>query len=413
MSGWRRRALLIPLLPLLLQASAAVAGGSTAPDPIERGRYVAILGDCLACHTNGKDPAFAGARPLNTPFGVVYSANITPDRDTGIGAWTADQFYRALHSGRDAGGHYLYPAFPYPYFTRIDRADSDALFAYLHSLPPVHLATPRNRLPFPLNLRFLLRFWDWMYLDAREFQPDAARSAEWNRGAYLVIGPGHCGACHTPKNWAGADRARQPLAGYTLDNWYAADLTGSPRAGLAQWSVDDIVEYLHSGRNQRATASGAMQEVVAASTSQMHADDLRAIAVYLKERPAARADAPSARPATDSLLAGEAIFTDECSACHRMRAQGVPGEFPPLSGDASLQSPDPTTVIRIVLEGSRSQPTAARPTPLTMPAFAWKLNDQQVADVLNFLRNSFGNQAEPVADEAVQRLRRQFGPAGN
>jgi len=394
-------------LALALHGTVATADSEL----IERGHYVSILGDCLACHTNGNGPAFAGARPLNTPFGVIYSANLTPDRDTGIGAWTADQFYRALHSGRDAAGHFLYPAFPYPYFTRMDRADSDALFAYLQSLPPVRQSVPGNRLPFPLNLRFLLRFWNWAFLSEGAFQPDPKKSQEWNRGAYLVTGPGHCGACHTPKNWAGADRTHLALAGGTLDNWYAADLTASPRAGLAAWSADEIVAYLRSGRNQRATASGAMQEVIAISTSQMHDDDLHAIAVFLKNQPPARTDRPDSQPEAASLRAGEAIFIDECSACHRMKAQGVPDEFPPLSGDASLQSRDPTTVVRIVLEGSRSQATVTRPTPLGMPAFAWKLDDQQIADVLNYVRNSFGNEADPVSDTAVRHLRHQLMPS--
>jgi len=234
----------------VMAVAFAVAASAQTPvaqnsDPlVSHGAYLATLGNCMPCHTQKDEEPFAGARPINTPFGVVYSANLTPDRETGIGAWTGDQFYRALHEGIRADGAHLYPAFPYPYFTRISRADADAIYAYLKTLRPIRKPTPPNELPFPFNVRGLIGIWNTLNFNEGEFRPDPSKSAEWNRGAFIVTGLGHCGACPTPKNSLGGDETSKTLTGGTLDNWFAANLTGDPRSGIDRWTADDVVEYL-------------------------------------------------------------------------------------------------------------------------------------------------------------------------
>lgn len=388
-------------------AEPAWAADRDSSDPIRRGRYLALAGDCESCHTAVGGPTYAGARPIPTPFGKVFSANLTPAPETGIGHWTPDQFYRAMHKGRGPHGRHFYPVFPYTYFTKMPRADTDAIYAYLRTLPPVELKTPPPKLPFPLNIRGLMGIWNALFFRPGEFRPDPARSAEWNRGAYLVQGPGHCAGCHTPKNFLGADRKKRAFEGGRLDDWVAVNLTGHPRQGLASWSREDIAEYLRSGRNAHATASGSMQEVVYYSTSRMSDSDLLAIATYLKDLPPA---APRMRPRlakAGQMQAGAAIFADTCAACHGSNGQGIPRIFPPLAGNASVQAKDPTTLVRIVLAGSRSVPTPARPTPVAMPAFAWKLTDDEVASAVTFIRNSWGNQAPAVSVSKVAKLWRK------
>jgi len=388
------------------------AAGQFSADPVARGRYLAVAADCKACHTNPGGQPFAGARPIRTPFGIVYSANITPDPKTGIGKWTEPDFYRALHKGVAHGGKNLYPVFPYPYFTRMSRPDVDAIWAYLLTLPPAYQVKPPNKLPFPLNIRFLLKIWNALFFKPGEFRPNRAMSAEWNRGAYLVWGPGHCGACHTPKNFLGADRNGHALQGGTLDNWAALDLTGDPRRGLASWSQGDIVEYLRSGRNARAAASGSMQEVIYYSTSRMSDSDLAAIATYLKQLPPRR-HVRGVRPPTEGAMrAGQAIYTDTCAACHGANGEGQPRHYPALAGDVAVQASDPATTIRIILEGSRAVPTPAKPTAPGMPAFAWKLSDEEIASVATYVRNAWGNRATPVSKGKVAKLRKRYGQAG-
>lgn len=425
MSGGARKALLrgaavlallgviagLAALPALSQATLTAAAASVPADAarIEHGRYLVDAGDCVACHTRPGGEIMAGGLPMNTPFGVIYSANITPDPNAGIGGWSADQFYRAMHEGVRANGARLYPAFPYPYYTHVTRADADDIRAYLMTLTPVAYTPPANKLPPPLGWRFVLRFWNLLFFRPAPFQAEGTKSAEWNRGAYLVQGLGHCGACHTPKNMFGADKAKEALQGGTLDNWHAPNLNGDARDGLGGWSQADIVEYLKTGRNARSTASGSMQDVVTLSTSRLSDADLNAIAVYLKSLPPRRSE-PSMRPAdVATMKVGEAVFVDNCAACHRMAGQGVPGFFPPLAGDASVQARDPTTSLRLILEGTRSPVTAARPTPLGMPAFNWKLDDDQIAAVATYIRNSWGNAAPEVSSRDVGKLRRDLG----
>jgi len=234
-------------------------------------------------------------------------------------------------------------------------------------------------------------------------------SAEWNRGAYLVWGPGHCGGCHTPKNLLLADRNGHALQGARLNDWVALDLTSDPRRGLASWNKGDIVEYLRSGRNARGTASGAMQEVIYYSTSRMSDSDLAAIATYLKELPPRRHVKGVKPPSEEAMRAGQAIYVDTCSACHGTNGEGQPKHYPTLAGDVAVQASDPTTTLRIILAGSRAVPTPASPSAPGMPAFAWKLDDEEIASVATYVRNAWGNRATQVSRQKVANLRRKYG----
>jgi mono/diheme cytochrome c family protein len=390
--------------------SIACAHGDSDFDRVQRGKYLVDAGDCVACHTPQGGKPFQGGRALATPFGAIYSANITPDRETGIGSWSADDFYRAMHDGISADGHRLYPAFPYPYYTHVTREDVDDILAYLQTVQPVKNQTPANKLPFPLNERAAMRAWNWMFFKEQTFQPVTGKSATWNRGAYLVEGLGHCGACHTPKNILGGDEAKQAYQGGNLDAWFAPDLGSDLRQGLGGWSEADIFEYLKTGRNRMSNATGPMAEVIDYSTSRLSDDDVHAIATYLKDLPqknqngSASGDQNVTVPA-QTKTAGNAIFADQCAACHRIDGTGQPGFFPPLKGNANVQQPDPTTIVRVILEGARSTPTKQKPTPLSMPAFNWKLTDAQVAAVATYIRNSWGNVGSVVPEGDVRKLR--------
>jgi mono/diheme cytochrome c family protein len=285
----------IPTAPA--QPAAAVAPAAMLTQPIadgvpnaaqlRRGQYLVALGDCMSCHLRPGGQPFAGGLGLGTPFGVIYSSNITSDRGSGIGAWSEDQFYRTMHEGTGGHGQKLYPAFPYPWFNRISRADDDAILAYLKTTPPVSYTPPANGLPFPLNIRLMVSGWNLLFFKQSAFTPDPAQTAEWNRGAEIVNGLGHCSACHTQKNMFGADKSGHFLQGGVLEDFVAPDLTGNPRTGLGAWSVDDITEYLKTGRNARAAAAGSMADVVTYSTALITDQDRHAIAVYLRAwRPA-------------------------------------------------------------------------------------------------------------------------------
>lgn len=379
---------------------------------IERGHYLAIVGDCAACHTlPGSDHAFAGGRPIETPFGTLLAPNITPDPTTGIGAWTDDEFVNALTKGTGRHGTRLYPAMPYTYYTKLTRDDALAIRAYLNTVPAVHNPVKADQLPFPLNMRWVLAAWDAMFFTPATFHPDPHKSAEWNRGAYLAEGPGHCGLCHTPKNFLGADDTSQRLQGYALQGWFAPNITNDPKRGLGSWSVDDIVAYLKTGHNKTSAATGPMSETLNLSTSQMSDDDLKAIAVYLKDG-ANASDAnktASADPPDQSVLkAGAQIYADECSGCHAADGKGAPGLFPSLNGSPVVQQSDPTTLLHVVLRGALSVGTKQAPTAPAMPEFGWILNDNDVAAVVTYIRNTWGNSAPPVTASQVAKTRRML-----
>lgn len=392
---------------LTLYAGTAQAG----PDEytaVERGRALATAGDCVACHTAPNGVRFSGGRGIETPFGTINSANLTPDLETGIGTWTADDFARAMHDGTRPGGAQLYPAFPYPFYTRVTRADSNDLYAFLRSLPAVHKAVNRDTLPFPFDIRASMLAWNAMFFTPGEWRPDTGRSAEFNRGAYLVEGLGHCGACHTPMNTLGASKTSQSYQGNAIQSWIAPNLTNDQRTGLGTWSIDEVVEYLRTGRNAHAAAAGPMAEVVEYSTAFMPGADLHAMATYLKERGAAGPYNPNLAPlAPDdaAMQTGAAIYRDTCSACHTASGKGIPHLFPQLAGSPSVQQPDPTTLARVVISGARTAATNEAPTSPAMPALGWRLGDDQVAAVLTYIRNSWGNAAPAVSPSEVGRVR--------
>jgi len=370
----------------------------------ERGRQLVAAGDCVACHTAQEGKPFAGNRPIETPFGTIYWANITPDPETGIGAWTEAQFYRAMHEGIAPDGSRLYPAFPYPWFTKATREDVDDIRAYLRTLEPVRSVQRPNEFPWPLNHRIAMAGWNSLLFTPGEFKSDNNKSAEWNRGAYLVEGLGHCGACHTPKDVFGAAKTSQSYQGSEIQNWFAPNLTGDKRTGLGSWSEQDIVAFLKTGRNDRTAAYGPMTAVINDSTSKMTDGDLEAIAVYLKSLPASPADEPAA-PAASMMDAGKSIYADQCSACHQLGGDGVKAMFPSLKGSAAVQSRQALSVVRLVLNGGHGASGPGNPNAFSMPSFGWKLSDQQIAAVTTYVRNAWGNKAAPVAAEDVKALR--------
>jgi mono/diheme cytochrome c family protein len=396
-------------------AAIAVAGGGTFADTatdlqnfaqIEKGRYLVSAADCVACHSVAPNGArFAGGRPIETPFGNIVSANITPDRETGIGAWTDDQFDNAVRRGIRPNGARLYPAMPYPYYTKMSRGDVLAIRAFLKTLEPVRNPVVTNTLPFPLNIRFAMRVWDALYFKDEQFKPDPRKSDAWNRGAFLVEGPGHCGACHTPKNFMGGDKSSEYLHGSYLQGWFAPNITNDERTGLGRWSVDDIVEFLKTGHSRIGAAVGPMAEEVMHASSGMSDSDLKAIATYLKDQPG-RSDKPAAMPENDPrMVAGQAIYHDQCAACHQIDGKGVARLFPSLADSSIARSDDLTSLLRLVLRGSRSVATKDEPTGPGMPSFAWQLDDEQIAAVATYVRNHWGNPAPAVSPSEVGKQR--------
>jgi mono/diheme cytochrome c family protein len=386
------------------------ARGATDPQAfsaIERGRYLAVVGDCAACHTTpGSGQQFAGGRAIETPFGSILAANITPDRETGIGAWSDDEFVNSLLIGTGRAGQHLYPAMPYTYFSRMTRDDTLAILAYLKTVPPVRNDVVSNQLPFPFDIRASMLAWNALFFKPGTYQPRADKTAEWNRGAYLVEGPMHCGMCHTAKNLLGGDKSSEALKGYSLQGWYAPDITNDAYRGLGSWSTEQIVAYLKTGHNEKDAASGPMAEEVSLSSSHMTEVDLRAIATYLKDRPDSGAAKPTPIATNDpAMKVGGAIYADECSACHAPKGEGVAGLIPALADSASVQSSEPTSLLHVVLRGTRSVGTQGAPTASAMPPFGWLLNDDQVAAVTTYVRNAWGNAAPAVTAKDVSGAR--------
>jgi mono/diheme cytochrome c family protein len=392
----------------------ATATAQTSADPqdlatIERGRYLTQVGDCAACHTDPADHrAFAGGRAIQTPFGIVVAPNITPDRETGIGDWSAEQFEAALRLGRMPDGRRLYPAMPFPYYTRMASEDVRAIRAYLRTVEPVHHAVEPDRLPFPFSIRASLWFWDALYLDAGEFHGNPAESPQWNRGAYLVEGPGHCGACHTPKTVLGGDKRSEKFRGYSIQGWFAPDISDDEGRGLANWSVTDVVDYLRNGHNRLAAAAGPMGEEVANSSSGMSSADLTAIATYLKSRSGSEKATAAASLSADrpAMQAGAAIYQDLCAACHKGDGSGVAFLIPNLAEANSVASREPTSLLRVVIKGAGSVATAAEPTGPAMPAYGDQLSDAQIAAVITYVRNSWGHSGKALTPGDVSRARR-------
>jgi mono/diheme cytochrome c family protein len=401
----------------ILLGPIAVRGGQVDPQDftqLEQGRYLALLGDCVSCHTAaGSGQPYAGGRAIETPFGDLLASNITPDRDTGIGSWSDDEFDAAVRRGRRPDGSRLYPAMPYNAYTRMSRGEVLALRAYLNTVPPVRNRVEANTLPFPYNVRAVVSVWDGLYFTEGEYQPDAHKSHEWNRGAYLVTGPAHCPACHTAKSFLGGDRQSRYLEGSSLQGWFAPDITDDRNLGLGDWTRDEVVGYLRTGHNRISAATGPMAEVVELSTSQMTDADLAAIATYLKSV-ASTSELPAALSAGDPrAIAGAAIYRDQCSACHGLDGRGTPLLFPSLADSSLVRAQDPASLVRVVLRGARSVGTAAEPTAPGMPAYGAQLDDAQVAAVLTYIRNGWGRGSSPVSEDVVARARSQLAARAN
>ncbi|MGO8911473.1 MAG: c-type cytochrome [Bradyrhizobium sp.] len=397
------------ILATLVLCTALDLGRAQAEPSVEtvaRGRLLTDAADCGSCHTADPSKPFAGGKRIDTPFGGVYSANLTPDRDTGLGAWSDDDFVRALRFGVAPDGSRYYPAFPYPHFTKLIKPDVLAIRAYLDTLPPVRNTPTSPQLRWPLNYRVVMRAWNAAFFRPGIFEPDQNKSAEWNRGGYLVEGAAHCGACHTPRNFFGAEKRGQKYGGAPVEGWFAPRLDGAGRSGLKSWSADDIVEYLQSGRNAKSHADGPMAEVVLNSTSRMSEGDLRAIAVYLKDLPPGAPEPVAAPPVPAQMADGEKLYRSACIACHEADGSGAPRIYPPLPGNANLQSADPASALRITLDGAETITTPRAPNKGSMPAYAGKMSDQEIADVTTYIRNAWGNAAPAVTSAQVAKARR-------
>lgn len=405
---------------------AAPSAPSTANNDatlIERGKYIAQLGDCIACHTAKNGKPMAGGLELKTPMGTIYSTNITPDVDAGIGKYTFEQFDRAMRKGVAADGHNLYPAMPYPSYGKLTEEDMRALYAYLMGgVQPVRQANKSSEMHFPFNQRWGLSLWNWVFLDTTPFKANPQKDAVWNRGAYLAQGLGHCGSCHTPRGFAFQEKAMDDagsngqlyLAGETVEGWRALSLRNL-------WTVPDTVRLLKTGQNRFATVSGNMADVIHHSTQHFSDSDLTAIATYLKSLPPGKDDLPMpAVPVTpapaEAAIPGD-LFTTRgglgyaqfCVDCHRRDGAGVKEMFPTLAANPSITSANPATLLHITLTGWKTAETAAYPRVYTMPGFA-RLSDREIAEILTFVRANWGNKASPVTPEQVKKARAELDP---
>ncbi|WAT04758.1 cytochrome c [Rouxiella badensis] len=391
---------------------APASTGMTGKTAIERGQYLAQAGDCVACHTAPGGKPFAGGLGLATPFGTIYATNITPDKDTGIGGWTDQQFMDAVRNGKGIHGENLYPAMPYNVYAKVSDQDLKDLKAYLDSVPAVHYDGPKTNLPFPYNIRLMMFGWNLLFLDTAPFKADPKQSDEWNRGAYLVEGLGHCTSCHTPKNLLGADDFGVHLQGNQLEGWLAPEITGNKRQGVGAWSNEELVDYLKTGANDKTVAANSMAEAVHNSLQHMNKQDLTAMAVYLKSLPGSKDETQTLVNSQDVMARGKDIYLSNCAACHQSNGEGVRSMVPALKGNNALQASEPTNVLHVLMVGAQGAATDSNPTSAAMPEFGWKLTDQQMADVSTYVRNSWGNSApEVTADQAAAARKLLSGDA--
>ncbi|MDT8989612.1 c-type cytochrome [Curvibacter sp. APW13] len=380
---------------------------------VQQGAYLARLGNCASCHTAQGGALYAGQRPIETPFGVVYSSNLTSDASTGIGAWSSEDFWQALHHGRSRDGRLLSPAFPYTSFSRMTREDSDALLAFLKTVPAVVQPQRPHALAWPFGSQAALRVWRALYFSPQTYVPDTARSAAWNRGAYLVQGVGHCGECHTPRNALGGSTG-EALSGARMPvgNWWAPSLRDAAAAGTPAGQRDATVRLLLSGMADHGQASGPMAEVVQGGTQYLRPDDAQALAEYLESLVPQGVVAPAPRGTTLSAsqhAEGEALYRKHCADCHGTAGEGVAGAYPALAGSRAVQSAQPNNLIYTVLHGGFAPVTQRNPRPFGMPPFVLTLSDAQVARVLSYVRQSWGNQARGVDEAQVTLARNQRG----
>lgn len=410
--------LVVGVVASLMSFSTSVQAAESADltEIEQQGEYLARAGNCVSCHTSEDGRPFAGGLAFETPFGLIYSTNITPDPESGIGQWTLEEFSTALRQGEDPDGNHLYPVFPYTSYAKVSDEDVEAIYAYLKTVEPVQYTPPENELGFPYNQRWALGLWKSLYHDDSRFEPQPDQSEEWNRGAYLVEGLGHCAMCHTPRNFMGANDTSMAMTGGTymtrvegkLSEWSAPNLT-SADSGLAMWSVDDITDYLKLGVSHRAGVFGPMNEVVVNSTRHLSREDVRAMAVYLKSLPANAQE--SGEPASEEVMrAGSLQYDIHCGSCHLPTGEGSPEQGPPLVGSPVVLDADPASLINITLYGAQtphispSEEWESR-TWIRMEPFENKMNDQQIADMLSFIRATWGHEAGAVTPEQVAEQR--------
>jgi mono/diheme cytochrome c family protein len=413
----------LPMAVAVARGPAQLDGADSA-ELVKRGEYLARAGDCIACHTSDKSRPFAGGVATGTPFGTIYTPNITPDPDTGIGQWSDADFLRAMHEGIGKTGERLYPAFPYPSYTKITDRDVLAIRAYLNTVAPIHSTPPANELSFPFNQRWLMFFWNLFNFDEGRFVPDPKQSAEWNRGAYLVDGLAHCGECHTPRNFMQGLQSHERFSGAVQAGWYAFNITPDKVSGIGNWSVADVVAFLATGvAPGRANAAGPMAQVVEDSTQYLADEDLRSIAVYLRALPPVRGgerqprDAHGAPAVNVTALRGTVIngvngaqlFIANCAACHRWTGEGIgasaPGAYPSLIHNSVAGASDPDNLVMVILHGVSRQTQQAE--MLMMPSFGNQLTDDQIAALTNYVTAQFGNPHSSVTAVQVAQLRKR------
>jgi len=393
------------------------------------GEYLARAANCVACHSAPGGQAFAGGLKMATPIGNIYATNITPDTETGIGDYSLEDFDRAVRLGIARDGHRLYPAMPYPSYAKLSSEDIAALYDFfMNEVPPIRQADLESEIPFPLNMRWPLAIWNFFFFEDSPYETDQGKSVLWNRGAYLIQGLGHCGACHTPRGWAWNEKANDGtnelfLSGALLDHWYASNLTQDPNEGLGQWSKLDIVEYLRSGHNRISSSFGTMDEVIASSTQYLTDEDLSSMAVYLKDLPLVHERDGSAfayDPLTQTELRnrdysspGALVYVQRCEACHVDSGMGYAPYIPPLAGNPVSMDSDPSSLINIVLNGSSRLLVNGLPDAYRMPGYRKLLTDNEIANVVSFMRTSWGNKANLVSASEVAFLRNLTSPVGD
>lgn len=374
---------------------------------ISRGAYLARAGNCIGCHTTAAGQPFAGGRGVDTPFGLVYAPNITPDDQTGIGTWSSAEFWRAMHHGRSKSGRLLYPAFPYPSFTNVTREDSDALYAYLRSVKPVGQPNVEHDLRFPYNTQAALAVWRALYFRPGELAAEPKQSAEWNRGKYLVQGLGHCAACHSGRNFLGGTSLKSEFAGGLMPDatWYAPSLATPKEAGVQGWPKSEVVRLLKTGVSEHASVAGPMAEVVFSSTQYLTEQDLDAMTQFLASLPVKQPEpAKNNRADAGAYARGGKVYEAQCASCHGDRGEGVPNIYPALAGNRAVNLGSYDNLVQVIRHGGFAPTTTGNPAPFGMPPFGQTLSNSDLAAVVTYIRRSWGNTAAPVSSLDVLRV---------
>ena len=377
-----------------------------ADDAAKEGAYLAIVGDCTSCHTAPGGKQFAGGLKMANQFGYMLTPNITPDMETGIGAYSKDDFYRVLHNGVNRKGQDLYPFMPYEAYTKVTRADSDKIYDYLRTVPAVSNSVDVNHLDFPFNIRTSMIVWRELFFKPDTYKPDPAQSAVWNRGAYLVEGLGHCSSCHSPRNLMGAIKNSKAFTGSVIDGWYALNITSNPLTGLGKWTPEDIAKYLKTGSfENKTTVLGPMAEVVHNSTGKMTDADLLAMGTYLQSLPSNSSLSGDRNKVDETRLAGAKLYIDNCSGCHQSSGRGINGVIPPLAGNPVIMAAQPNDIIKVIIRGIKQ-----RYGYIAMPSYAANLSNEEILEIANYVRTSWGNSAPPNATKSlVESIRKNPG----